>query len=127
MTEPIGDIISLMSKQIHKPYFRHFVVEINCPFDSGNSVEWLEARAIPLIESLGVDIVAKTKHIFEPQGITLIYVLTSSHMAIHSWPENNFLHVDLIICSEKITSDIFLASIEKIFPGMKYKMAELKY
>ncbi len=116
-----------MSKQIQKPYFKHFVVEINCQFDSGNSVEWLEARTIPLIESLRVGIVAKTKHIFKPQGITLIYILTSSHMAVHSWPENDFLHIDLIICSEKITFDVFKTSIKKTFPGMKHKITELKY
>ncbi len=116
-----------MLKQTQKPYFRHFVVEINCPFDSGNSVEWLEDHAVPLIESLKVGIVGKTKHLFEPQGVTLIYILTSSHMAIHSWPENDFLHIDLIICSERVTLDVFEDSIQKIFPEMKYKMTELKY
>ena len=29
----------------------------------------------------------------------MIYVLTTSHLSVHSWPENSYLHIDLLTCS----------------------------
>ena len=38
-------------------------------------------------------------HQFEPQGVTGTAVLAESHIALHSWPENGTLFVDLATCS----------------------------
>tara|TARA_B100000700_G_C14238207_1_gene486914 strand:- start:41 stop:442 length:402 start_codon:yes stop_codon:yes gene_type:complete len=38
-------------------------------------------------------------HPFEPQGVTGTAVLAESHIALHSWPENRTLFVDLATCS----------------------------
>lgn len=39
-------------------------------------------------------------HEFGP-GVTVVYLLSESHIAIHSWPENGYLHVDLVTCSKQ--------------------------
>lgn len=36
---------------------------------------------------------------FEPIGLTLVYILSESHLAIHTWPEHKLLHLDLVTCS----------------------------
>ncbi len=38
-------------------------------------------------------------HRFSPQGITATAVLSESHIALHSWPENGTLFIDLATCS----------------------------
>jgi len=34
-------------------------------------------------------------HKFEPQGITGVVLLAESHIALHSWPEYNYLAIDI--------------------------------
>lgn len=38
-------------------------------------------------------------HAFAPQGLTGTVVLSESHIALHSWPEDGALFVDLATCS----------------------------
>lgn len=38
-------------------------------------------------------------HRFEPQGMTLVYILSESHFTIHTYPENNYLSLDIYICN----------------------------
>ena len=37
-------------------------------------------------------------HDFEPQGMSLVYVLAESHIAIHTWPEENYAYITLSSC-----------------------------
>ena len=36
---------------------------------------------------------------FKNKGLTITFVLASSNLLIHTWPEHNAVHVDLITCS----------------------------
>lgn len=35
---------------------------------------------------------------FEPQGVTLLYLLSESHVSIHTWPESNACALDFYHC-----------------------------
>lgn len=37
-------------------------------------------------------------HFFEPQGMTCVYVLSESHLSVHTWPEDDFVSIDLFCC-----------------------------
>ncbi|MBI4100094.1 S-adenosylmethionine decarboxylase [Candidatus Microgenomates bacterium] len=79
------------------PIINHFVALIKVePFE--NSVRIIEGLAEAIVGSLGLNVVNKLSHAFSPQGVTLVYVLSESHLAIHSWPELGTIHVDLVTC-----------------------------
>jgi S-adenosylmethionine decarboxylase len=40
-------------------------------------------------------------HKFNPHGITGVLLLAESHIAFHSWPEFDFLAIDIFSCGEK--------------------------
>lgn len=44
-------------------------------------------------------VVGKLVKEFDPQGLTAILALSESHIAIHTWPENNHAYVTLTTCS----------------------------
>lgn len=51
-----------------------------------------------ICQLLQLNIVKKTHTVFEPIGLTLVYILSQSHIAFHTWPEFNTLHIDLVSC-----------------------------
>jgi S-adenosylmethionine decarboxylase len=40
-------------------------------------------------------------------GLTYLQVLSTSHIAVHTWPEAEYLHVDMVTCAETLeASDV---------------------
>ena len=95
------------------PEINQFVVAVQTedfPVDESKVKEIASA----LINKLGFTKVNEFVHPFTPYGLTLIYVLSESHLAIHTWPERKVLHIDLVTCSkldrrkvERVIRDIF--------------------
>ena len=55
--------------------------------------------------------VLDTSHVVFPNGaITLVLILAESHLAIHTWPEENLIAVDLFTCGA-IDADRILAEL----------------
>lgn len=44
-------------------------------------------------------VVETAVHDFEPQGRTLVYILSESHFTIHTYPEHNYISLDIYICN----------------------------
>lgn len=60
-----------------------------------------------------LNIVEKSHFVFDPVGITVVYILSESHLAVHTFPEKNLICIDLFTCSEtvchsKIKEDLIL-------------------
>ena len=109
----------------NKPYFRHFIIEIECPFKMANSLTWVKTKTLTLIKKLDIEVLESVEHLFQPQGISLLYIISSSHMAIHTWPENKYIHIELLTCSKNKKLDNIELVIKKIFPKFKSKVMEL--
>jgi len=53
-----------------------------------------------ICQSYNYKILQKSQHIFEPQGFTTLYLLSESHISIHTFPENNYAAVDIYTCRQ---------------------------
>jgi len=67
-----------------------------------------------------------TIHKFQPQGLTGVVLLAESHIAIHAWPEINYLAIDIFTCGKKSMPYKALKYFEKIFQPKKVKIKEIK-
>jgi len=45
-------------------------------------------------------ILNKSEHIFEPEGLTILYLLSESHLSVHTFPERKYIAVDLYTCRD---------------------------
>lgn len=116
-----------MGLKRNRPYFRHFVVELECPFKEANSLDWIKTKIASLISKLDIKVFKRVEHLFQPQGISLLYIISSSHMAVHTWPENSYIHIELLTCSRNKKLDNLDFVIKNIFSGSEYKITELIY
>lgn len=58
-------------------------------------------------------------HQFQPQGITGILVLSTSHISIHTWPEKEYASLDFYTCGEH---DL-LTQVDFLLNGLSSKNA----
>jgi len=65
-------------------------------------------------------------HKFEPQGITGVVLLAESHIALHSWPEYNYLAIDIFTCGDKSTPQKALDYLQKEFAPKKVEIQKIK-
>jgi len=81
------------------PTINHYIALIETDsFDT--SVSFVENLAQDIINDLDLTVVKKITHLFSPSGITLAYLLSQSHLIIHTWPESGIIHIDLVVCSD---------------------------
>lgn len=65
-------------------------------------------------------------HKFHPYGFTGIILLAESHIALHFWPEFNYLAVDIYTCGRRSKPYQALKYLEKVFKPKKVKIREIK-
>ncbi len=62
--------------------------------------ERLEAFCKQAVEASKLTVVGSLFHSFgEGEGVTGTVVLAESHLAIHTWPEDNYVTLDVYVCS----------------------------
>ena len=59
----------------------------------------LRTLCLRVSEASGMTIVGDRFFQFEPQGVTGTVLLAESHLAIHTWPENRFVTIDVYVCN----------------------------
>ena len=106
------------------PTINHFValVKLN-PLD--NSSRFVEEIADGIVESLNLHVVKKTLYKFHPEGLTSAYILSESHLLIHTWPKFGMLHIDLVTCS-KCNGHEFRNSLTTVFSKYNIESIEIK-
>lgn len=63
-----------------------------------NSPELLQSISSDIISVLDLHVMQTCHHQFDPFGVTLLYLLSESHLAMHTWPENNCFSLDVHSC-----------------------------
>ncbi len=53
-------------------------------------------------------VLGKIEHKFEPQGLSLIYMLSESHISIHTFPEKRYLALDIYTCRNYEDDSIYI-------------------
>lgn len=54
-------------------------------------------------------VLGKLEHKFLPQGLSLIYMLSESHISVHTFPENRYLALDIYTCRNYEDDTVYMA------------------
>lgn len=81
-----------------------FGVEALLLLDMEGFIEFIR----PTLHDCLADVVGETHHKFPGQnsGYTSLFLLSSSHLSIHTWPEKNSAAVDIFTCGDVQTESI---------------------
>jgi S-adenosylmethionine decarboxylase len=53
------------------------------------------------VKASGATVLSSAAHVFAPDGLTMVILLSESHASIHTYPEYNACFIDLFTCGEK--------------------------
>jgi len=67
-----------------------------------------------------------TIHKFQPQGMTGVVLLAESHLSIHTWPEINYVAIDIFTCGQKAMPFKALEYLKEEFQPEKVIIKEIK-
>jgi S-adenosylmethionine decarboxylase proenzyme len=82
--------------------------------DALQDAEAMNGLAHDLAEACGASVLNFCAHRFEPTGgMTALAILSSSHVALHTWPEFGYLAVDLFCCSREIDVPAIVAVLQR--------------
>jgi S-adenosylmethionine decarboxylase len=70
----------------------------NCTTDVLDDPSALEEILLLTAQAAGFQVVSRISHQFTHQGVTLVLILSQSHLALHTWPEDHFAAADVYVC-----------------------------
>lgn len=88
-----------------------------CPTDMLNNDEFMDWTLRSAVRKSNLTLLGTYMKKFQPQGVTGVAVLGESHVALHSWPENGQLFIDIATCSNKDSANSVFKDILAHFPG----------
>jgi len=100
----------------------HRYVEFNAP---GNALDDKDRILVALREAAGIlksQVLDESVHKFEPQGVTALLLLSTSHLAIHTWPEHEMAQLDVLSCNKEVPVEPAVEHIVEALGGTVTKI-----
>lgn len=66
-----------------------------------------------LLKASGFLVLDKVEHTFKPDGYTAVWILAESHLAVHSFPEENKTYIEISSCNQD-KNNTFVRLLEKL-------------
>jgi S-adenosylmethionine decarboxylase len=101
---------------------KHCVAEVyGCDHTVLNNEKQLTELLKEAIDVAGATLLSISSHKFDPQGITIVALLSESHISIHTWPEDGNAALDVFTCGDSKPDMALLHCINFLNPS-EYNM-----
>ena len=70
-----------------------------------------------IVHTCNFTVIGKSYHQFTPIGVTCVYLLSESHISIHTYPELNSCYMDIFCCSSNFNVYTVLNILKHTFNG----------
>ncbi|MBD8500810.1 MULTISPECIES: adenosylmethionine decarboxylase [Paenibacillus] len=101
----------------YSTFGRHVAVDTwGVDFDLLNNADYLQTQLVEAAEACGATVLSVQSKQFEPQGATVLVLLSESHLSIHTYPERGFAAIDCYTCGETVDPQLaidYLVSVLK--------------
>jgi S-adenosylmethionine decarboxylase len=99
---------------------KHMIIDaFECDSSLLNNMTHLEQLLTTAAQNAGMEVLYSYFYQFNPQGITGMLILSTSHISIHTWPEEGYASLDFYTCGEQDPMD----QVESLLKGLSSKRA----
>ncbi len=108
-------------------YGRHLILEMwDCDREVLNDAEKITALMSSAADIAGATVIKQFYHEFIPSGITGVAILAESHIAIHTWPVEGYVAIDIFTCGTRCDPQLAVDSLIKSFSPKDSTTLEIK-
>jgi S-adenosylmethionine decarboxylase len=98
----------------YSTFGRHIAIDTwGVDFDLLNNADLLQHHMIEAAEACGATVLSVQAKQFEPQGATVLVLLSESHISIHTYPEKGFAALDCYTCGETVDPEVAIEFMVK--------------
>ena len=72
-----------------------------------NSLAGIESLVDDVCHKYEFTVLGKLTHQFTPQGCSLVYLLSESHISVHTFPEKGYIAMDVYTCREYPDNSVY--------------------
>ena len=77
----------------------HWLLDLHgCPAELTDDPAAIRRKLRTVCQEFGLTLLDEASHRFQPQGVTALGLLAESHISIHTWPEQDYVAVDIFTC-----------------------------
>ena len=104
----------------------HTLIELyDCNAEKINDTILVEKTLLKAAEIAKLSVVNTTIHHFNPIGVSGVIVIKESHIAIHTWPEHNYVALDFFTCNASYELKEAIQYIKATFEASKIETKEI--
>lgn len=104
----------------YSTFGRHVAIDTwGVNFDLLNDAEWLQQQMVEAAEACGATVLSVQAKQFDPQGATVLVLLSESHLSIHTYPERNFAAIDCYTCGDTVDPEVAIEYLVKVLKPEK--------
>ncbi len=109
---------------------KHAIIDLSgCDSEIMSNYDLIRDILVQTAQIANITVLDMVEHYFKPEGYTAVLVLEESHLSIHTWPEYNYVSIDLYSCNlqtnfqavKDFLADKFKATVTK------FSLLERKY
>ncbi len=104
----------------------HYILELyDCPSDLLNDAAFVQ-QAVHHASRHGLTtLLNQVSHKFEPHGVTVVGLLAESHLAVHTWPEHNYVAADIFTCGPTADPDRACQCLVRQFRARRHSLTRI--
>jgi len=104
----------------------HLVVELyGCNPKYISKLSNYKEKIERVVKKSGVTVLKSYHHQFNPHGVTSIFLLAESHFTVHTWPEYNYMAVDIFTCGSSEKAWEILKWLKREFKPLNIKVMDI--
>lgn len=110
----------------YSTFGRHVAIDAwGVAFERLNDAEWLQTQLVEAAEASGATVLSVQAKQFEPQGATVLVLLSESHLSIHTYPEKGFAAIDCYTCGETVDPQTAIDYMVAVLQPKRYYAKKL--
>lgn len=109
------------------PYVSHIVAKVfGVPKEIINSRSYLLKFLGQFCDLHKLKVVDKKETKFKGNGFSFTFILSSSNLLAHTWPEHNAIHIDLVTCAPILNKECIGGNLAKLFKAKNVEIRDVE-
>jgi len=91
-----------------------------------DSISIIKKALTRAVKDCGATLLKIELHKFSPQGVSGVALIAESHISLHTWPEYDYMAIDIFTCGQTVNPYKAVDTLKKIFKPRKVEIKEIK-